>query len=367
MNWTRSYGLALRLLPSGLRRKHGNAMENLFRRDLNAAAARGRSYAARTGALAIWDVLRRAAYEHSRVRRLGSAARREAVRGMHPDSREQATAINSFHTAMQPPETRELVRRLATSFAVSLALLTTLLLLNFAIGRVPPMLERGASPMAIREMLLLAVPFTTALTLPMATLIAVLWQFTRPGATEILAATRMRAGGVGRLVTPVLLASLVVSAAALALNAEVVPRANARLQTVLAGNPVPTSDRSMTIGELREAADTVREGSSPAGIARAAAYEVELHKKLALPLACLVLAAVGLAIAFRLPRRGRMLALVATAAVFIGYYLMLVAGETLADRMLVSPAVGMWSANALMLVLALLLARWRPLPAALAS
>jgi lipopolysaccharide export LptBFGC system permease protein LptF len=37
----------------------------------------------------------------------------------------------------------------------------------------------------------------------------------------------------------------------------------------------------------------------------------------------------------------------------------MVAGESLADRLLVSPFVGMWLANALLLAAALMLAAWR--------
>jgi lipopolysaccharide export LptBFGC system permease protein LptF len=44
----------------------------------------------------------------------------------------------------------------------------------------------------------------------------------------------------------------------------------------------------------------------------------------------------------------------ASLAVFGAYYAMIVTGESLANRLVVSPFVGMWGANALLLTLALL-------------
>jgi lipopolysaccharide export system permease protein len=49
----------------------------------------------------------------------------------------------------------------------------------------------------------------------------------------------------------------------------------------------------------------------------------------------------------------------ASGIVFTGYYLSLVAGESLADRQMISPFVGMWMANAFLLAVVLLLV-WRP-------
>ena len=49
----------------------------------------------------------------------------------------------------------------------------------------------------------------------------------------------------------------------------------------------------------------------------------------------------------------------ASAFVFAGYYLSLMAGEVLADRLVISPFVAMWMANVLLLSVALLLV-WQP-------
>jgi lipopolysaccharide export system permease protein len=90
---------------------------------------------------------------------------------------------------------------------------------------------------------------------------------------------------------------------------------------------------------------------------RAAAYEVEIHKKFALAAACVVLALAGAAIALRFPRGGVGLVIGASGVVFTGYYLSLTAGESLAERLVIPPFVAMWMANALLLAIVLLLVR----------
>lgn len=339
-SWTRAYRLALHLLPAGLRRKHGPAMEALFSRQLGRARTHGRVHGALAGAAGVWDVVRRGAYEPFRPER-------------DPAPR------------MPPPTTRALLRRHAASFAVALLALTAALLAVFASRRVPALSARGAPAGTVAEVVLLAVPFTAALTIPMAVLVAVLREFTRLGAAGTLAAARRAPGGVRRLVAPVLGASVGVAALAFVVTAELVPRANARLLAVLAeGAPAP-SDRTMTIGELRAAARILRPDAGPAARERAAAYEVEVHKKFALPAACVVMALAGVAVALRVPpariSRGAALVVGASGAVFGAYYVVLVTGEDLADRLVVPPIVGMWGANALVLGAALLVV-WRRRP-----
>lgn len=260
---------------------------------------------------------------------------------------------------MSKPTTRKLLQRHATPFAFSLASLTVLLLANQAVRQVPQLSAGGASAGTIVEVLLLAVPFTMALTIPMAVFLAVSWVFTRLGAEGVLAAARQERHGVRRLVAPVLGASAVIAALTLASNTQVVPRANARLATVLADAPRGLTDRTMTVGELREAARMARTATGTEATARAAAYEVEIHKKFALAAACIILALAGAATAIRFPRGGVGLFLGASGFVFIGYYLSLVAGEALADRQVISPLVAMWMANAFILGLGLVLT-WRP-------
>ncbi|NNF11735.1 MAG: LptF/LptG family permease [Gemmatimonadetes bacterium] len=258
--------------------------------------------------------------------------------------------------AMSEIMTRQLLHRHARPFALTLATLTLLLVANQALQWVPQLGERGASAATVAEVLLLSVPFTLALTVPMAVFLSVCWVFTRLGREGALGSTR---GDFRRLVMPVVGAAAVVATLTLVLNTEVLPRTNTRLAAVLSGSESRPTDRTMTIGELRDAAQSARSAPGEEAVARAAAFEVEIQKRFALAAACMVLALAGASIVTRFPRGGMGLLIGGGTLVFAGYYAALVAGESLADQQLVAPGVAMWLANALLLAVALLLA-WRP-------
>jgi lipopolysaccharide export LptBFGC system permease protein LptF len=261
--------------------------------------------------------------------------------------------------SMRNLTTRQLLGRLVAPFIISFASLTVLLLANSAARLLPGLSARGVPARGIADALIFSVPHTAALTIPMAVFLAVSWAFMRLGKEGILASARRERRGIRSLVTPVVAAAAVMAALTFVSNSEVVPRANAQLGALIRGAPIGANDRTMTIGELRKAAGTARSESRSDAAARAAAYEVEIQKKVALAVASIFLALVGATIAIRFPRGGARLVLVAAGAVFTGYYFVLVAGESLADRQMLSPLVAMWMANGALLVLALLLA-WRP-------
>ena len=74
-------------------------------------------------------------------------------------------------------------------------------------------------------------------------------------------------------------------------------------------------------------------------------YLVEIHKKYSIPAACLVFVFVGAPLGI-LVRRGNFGVSASIAlGFFIIYWSCLVAGEKLADRSVLSPAVAMWMAN----------------------
>ena len=89
----------------------------------------------------------------------------------------------------------------------------------------------------------------------------------------------------------------------------------------------------------------------------AVSYSVEIHKKFAIAAACVVFALLAAGIARRVPHAGLGLQLLASVLVFTGHYISLTAGESLADRYVVSPAFAMWHANVVALGLALLALR----------
>ncbi len=348
MTMTRVYRMALYLLPSDLRRKHGAEMETLFARDVTAARAQGRLPGVLAAVAGVWDVVARGSYEQVR-----------------PSYRVNRTRVHSEESHMEgplvpPPSTAHLLRRLGVSFKLAFVALTALMQLSYASRQIPALGARGAGSGAIVELLLLAVPFMAAMTIPMAVFIAVLHEFTRLGANGTLASARRSRDGVRRLVTPALSAVAIVATLALGLTTQVLPRTNDRLVAIMRGEAVATvkSDRAMTVRELREAARTAVTSGNPDALTRVATYEVEVQKKFALPAACLVLALAGMAIAWRFPHGGAWMVLGASVTVFSGYYVMLMTGETLADRLVIPPLVAMWGANGLLLAATLTFVRW---------
>ena len=86
---------------------------------------------------------------------------------------------------------------------------------------------------------------------------------------------------------------------------------------------------------------------------RAAIYEVEIQKKYAIAAACVIFALVGVPVAIRFPRGGAGLVIGMSLAVFTVYYVGLIGGEELGDRLLVSPFLAMWVPNLIFGVLGL--------------
>ena len=77
---------------------------------------------------------------------------------------------------------------------------------------------------------------------------------------------------------------------------------------------------------------------------RAASLSVEIHKKFALPTACVVFVLIGAPIGMRVKRGGPAIAFV-SIGFFLFYYACLVVGEELANRLILPPWFAMWLAN----------------------
>lgn len=77
---------------------------------------------------------------------------------------------------------------------------------------------------------------------------------------------------------------------------------------------------------------------------RAAGLSVEIHKKFALPVACVVFVLIGAPIGMRVRRAGPAVAF-ASIGFFLFYYICLIGGEELANRLLLPAWLAMWLAN----------------------
>lgn len=325
--WRRAYRVLLPLMPRGLRARQGDAMLGLFDRELRRSEPNGPRAVWRAGVTGLADLARRGVYE-----RLS-------------DERRALTTANVV-----------ILRNTAFAFIMTCAVLTATFVAKVA-------LTRSTAPLSgtVLDVVLLSIPYTAALTIPMSVFIAVLWAASRRPTSAPSDDSSVSVGAL-RL-APVICMATAVALCCLALNAELVPRANLRLQTIYSGRiAVAPSDRSMTLRELREAEATLvsapraATASTTDGATRAS-YEVEIQKKLALAAACVVLAMLAAGIASRASRISVGAQVAISLFVFAGYYVCIIMGEQLADSAAIPPALAMWSANIVVLVLAMLTLR----------
>lgn len=88
---------------------------------------------------------------------------------------------------------------------------------------------------------------------------------------------------------------------------------------------------------------------------RIAEFSVEVHKKLSIPFACIVFVFLGAPIGM-LTRKGNIgVAAIISAGLLTVYFVAIIQGEKLADRMIISPFMGMWGINIFLLIIGIIL------------
>lgn len=88
---------------------------------------------------------------------------------------------------------------------------------------------------------------------------------------------------------------------------------------------------------------------------RAAQYMVEVHKKISIPIGCIIFVMLGAPLGL-LTRKGNIgFNAVISTILFTYYWMGIIQGEKLADRMIISPFMGMWFANITLLVVGIIL------------
>jgi lipopolysaccharide export system permease protein len=143
--------------------------------------------------------------------------------------------------------TRYLIRAHAGPFLFAFTALTGLLFLNAVAQRMENLVGKGLPWGVIGEFLLLSLPHTIALTLPMAVLVSVLYTFSElTAANEI---TAMSAGGIKplRMLTPMLGVGIILAGVMFYFNDQVLPETNHQLKNLI----IDLSKKSPTL-ELRE-------------------------------------------------------------------------------------------------------------------
>ena len=81
-------------------------------------------------------------------------------------------------------------------------------------------------------------------------------------------------------------------------------------------------------------------------------YNVELHKKFSLPVASILFIMTGASLGVLFRKGGFTIATGLSFGFFLIYYILMIGGEDLADRGILTPMVGVWSPNAILLVIA---------------
>ncbi len=84
-------------------------------------------------------------------------------------------------------------------------------------------------------------------------------------------------------------------------------------------------------------------------------WSLELHQRLAFPMACLVLGLLGPPLGSLFRQKGRMTGITIGVGIFLTYYIMLSAGRTLGESQVVSPFFAVWTPNLLSFVLSVYL------------
>ena len=114
----------------------------------------------------------------------------------------------------------------------ALSALTSLLLLNYIARQFGNLVGKGLPWSVILEFLALSVPFTVAMTLPMAVLVSTLYAFSRLASENEV--TAMKASGVGlaKLLIPVMMGGAILALLMIVFNDQILPRANHRLATL---------------------------------------------------------------------------------------------------------------------------------------
>ncbi len=129
--------------------------------------------------------------------------------------------------------TRYTVREHIGPLLFALTALTSLLLLQYVAKQLDKLVGKGLPWRVIGEFLVLSLPFTIAMTLPMAVLVSTLHAFGRLASEHEITAFKASGVRVRTLMAPMLVVSAFLSLLMIGFNDQVLPRANHRLSILL--------------------------------------------------------------------------------------------------------------------------------------
>lgn len=112
------------------------------------------------------------------------------------------------------------------------------------------------------------------------------------------------------------------------------------------GRRIRTMDSEKSIGELKEKIKRKQACGEDC-----THEKVVINEKYAIPFASIVFGLLGIALGVRPPKSGRSYSLVKSLAIIMGYYILMTAMETLAERGILLPWVATWIPNIVFLLL----------------
>ncbi len=153
-----------------------------------------------------------------------------------------------------------------------------------------------------------------------------------------------------RLPTLMRIRDLVLSDSTLPANASGVPMADS-LQFI-------QGLRKIRVQEVASMRTTERVwGRMEGELKRAAQYMVEIHKKFSTAFACFVFVLIGAPLGIMARKGGIGTGILYSLAFFVIYWICLIGGENLADRLIISPELAMWVSNIIIGVFGILITR----------
>lgn len=120
-------------------------------------------------------------------------------------------------------------------------------------------------------------------------------------------------------------------------------------------NQLARSFREMNLSELLSQERALSRSQSASDRVNRNFALVEIHKKFAIPFACIAFGVLGLPLGITNRRGGKSSGFSLSIAIIVFYYIMINNGEQLAGSGRIPPALGMWGANAILLVVGIYL------------
>jgi len=101
-------------------------------------------------------------------------------------------------------------------------------------------------------------------------------------------------------------------------------------------------DREMSIDDIRKKMEEIKKTGKDT-----TSYEVELHKRYAIPFTCIVFALIGVPLGIQPHRSGRSYGFILSILILLAYYVSLTASEILAVKKIIPAFIGGWIPNLL--------------------